>query len=104
MGRPQRKKSDANTLHEALSAALYELLGALQEQGHKLSGFGCREHRSTPSAAGLTKEQKNEIRKQRKAEREQHEWEMWAELDKLRARSGETHLLHEECEKQGIQF
>ena len=77
--------ADTNTPYEALSAALYELLGALQEQGHKLSGFGCREYRCTPTAAGLTEEQKNEIRKQRKAEQEQHEREMWEAFDKQNA-------------------
>lgn len=49
---------DANDPHEALSAALYQLLGALQQQGHKLPGLGVRQHTSTPSAAGLTEEQK----------------------------------------------
>ena len=72
---------DANTPHEALSAALYELLGALQQQGHKLPGFGVRQHTSTPSAAGLTEEQKKEIRKQRKAEQEQRERELWEAFD-----------------------
>lgn len=73
--------ADANTPHEALSAALYELLGALQQQGHKLPGFGVRQHTSTPSAAGLTEEQKKEIRKQRKAEQEQRERELWEAFD-----------------------
>lgn len=74
--------ADADTSHEALSAALYELLGALQVQGHKLPSFGVRQHTSTPSAAGLTEEQKNEIRKQRKGEREQCEKELWEVFDR----------------------
>lgn len=77
--------ADADTPHEALPAALYELLGALQAQGHKLPGFGVRQHTSTPSAAGLTEEQKNEIRKQRKAEREQYERELREAVDRRRA-------------------
>ena len=28
----------------------------------------------------------------------------WTIIDKLRPRSGETYLLHEECSKKGIQF
>lgn len=63
--------ADANTPHEALNAATFELLDALQQQGHKLPDFGRREHSSTPSAAGLTEEQKNEARKQRNEAEEQ---------------------------------
>ena len=71
--------ADADTPHEALSAALYQLLGAFQQQGHKLPDFGCRHHRSEPSAAGLTEEQKNEARRQRKEENDQKRRAIWEE-------------------------
>lgn len=77
--------SDADTPHEALSAALYQLLGALQQQGHKLPGFGVRQHTCKPSAAGLTEDQKNEIRKQRQAEQDQREQELWEAFDQHNA-------------------
>ena len=79
--------ADAQTPHEALAAALYELLGALRIQGHPLPGFGCREHRCTPSAAGLTEEQKAEIRNQRREERERQETELWEYFDSQKAAS-----------------
>ncbi len=71
--------ADADTPHEALSAALYQLLGAYQQQGHKLPGFGCRHHRSEPAAAGLTEEEKNEVRRQRKEENDQKRRAIWEE-------------------------
>lgn len=73
--------ADANTPHEALSAALYELLGALQEQGHKLPGFGCRHHKCDPAASGLTEEEKNAVREQRRAETEQKRRQFWETYD-----------------------
>ena len=77
--------ADANTPHEALSAALYELLGALQAQGHKLPGFGVRQHTCTSTAAEFKEEKKNEVRKPRKAEQEQHRQELWEPSDRCRA-------------------
>lgn len=86
--------ADADTPHEALSAALYQLLGAFQQQGHKLPGFGCRNHRSEPSAVGLTEEQRQEVRKQRQAEQAQRERELWEEFDQQNA--GEEDVPEEE--------
>ena len=77
--------ADADTPHEALSAALYQLLGAFQQQGHALPGFGCRNHISEPSAVGLTEEQRQEVRKQRQAEQAQRERELWEAFDAQRA-------------------
>lgn len=77
--------ADANTPYEAMSAALCELLDALRQQGHQVPEFGVRQHMSTPLAAGLAEEQKNESRKQSKAEQEQYEREIWETFDRHRA-------------------
>ena len=59
--------ADARTPYEAICTALAELMGALIAQGHPP---GYRAHRCEPSAAGLSPEQVEEARKQRRAERE----------------------------------
>ncbi len=76
--------ADASTPHEALCAATYELLAALQEQGHDLPGFGVREHSCKPDAAGLTEEQKAEIRKQNEEMMEHRRQQLWENFDKRR--------------------
>ena len=39
--------ADANNIYEALASSYYEVLVALQENGHKLPSFGRREHIDT---------------------------------------------------------
>ena len=39
-----RVYADANSIFEAICSGFYELLGALQKQGHDLPSFGRREH------------------------------------------------------------
>lgn len=82
--------ADANSPYEAICAAFTELMGALIAQGHKFPSPGYRSHRCVPSAAGLTEEQKNEIRKQRNAEQQQREQEMWEAIDRCRAAEATT--------------
>lgn len=36
--------ADSNNCYETINAGLFELLSALQQQGHKLPSFGVREH------------------------------------------------------------
>lgn len=36
--------ADSNNVYETINAALFELLGTLQQQGHRLPSFGVREH------------------------------------------------------------
>lgn len=77
--------ADADTPYEAICAAFTELMGALLAQGHKFPSPGYRSHQCKPSAAGLSPEQIEEVRKQRQAEREQHERELWEAFDKQNA-------------------
>lgn len=44
--------ADANTPHEALSAALYELLGALQQQGPSCPGSASGSTQARPRPRG----------------------------------------------------
>lgn len=36
--------ADSNNCYETINAALFELLGTLQQQGHRLPSFGVCEH------------------------------------------------------------
>lgn len=82
--------ADANTPYEAICAAFTELMGALIAQGHKFPSPGYRAHQCKPSAAGLSPEQIEEIRKQRKAEQAQHERELCEAFDKLNGATKNT--------------
>lgn len=51
-----RVYADSNSAFETVCAGFWELLTALQEQGHEMPGFGRREHRCEPSGTGKCKE------------------------------------------------
>ena len=64
-----RVYADSNNAFEAVCAGFWELLTALQEQGHEMPGFGRREHICAPSAAGMSEEERMTVRQQLAEER-----------------------------------